>query len=167
MKNFYAILFSIILASHVQAQECSGDQAVASFICTTTTQNPDIRLYISEFQTCENEKITKLDRSVLGMSVISQSSLDDIHTIGAENISINYVDKRILIDAGNRADYLSFLMPTDVTMIDGKTIIEMKVTDVMEPDYEGSDQFHFKGTFKMLTKGSLPQEGKLFCFVYR
>lgn len=54
-----------------------------------------------------------------------------------------------------------------MVMMDGSSVIEMKVTDVVEPDYEGSDQFHFVGSFKMTNKEHLSQEGKLICFVYR
>lgn len=166
MKSFFAALVLLVIAGHVQAQECSDEQVVAALICTTPMA-PDIRFHLSEFQTCDNGKIVGLERSMLGMHVLSQTSLEDIHTIGAESISVQYAAKRVLIDAESRVDYLSFLMPTEVTMIDGDSIIEMKVTDIKEPDYEGSDQFHFAGSFKMKTKGVYSDEGKLFCFVYR
>lgn len=156
----------IIIPSLAKTQECSGDLVAASLICTTPFA-PDIRFYMNEFQTCENGNIVELNRSMSGMNVVSNESIDDIHSIDAENISITYAEKRTLIDPLTRSDYLSFLMPTNIAMVDGDSTIEMKVTDVKEPDYEGSDQFHYAGSFKMTKKDHLSIEGKLICFVYR
>lgn len=166
------IAFSLFLATMIVApsfantQECSGDAVVASLICTTPFA-PDIRFYMTEFQTCENGSIVELNRSMSGMNVISNGNVDDIHSIDAEKISMTYAEKRILIDPLIRSDYLSFLMPTNIAMVDGDSTIEMKVTDVREPDYEGSDQFHFVGFYKLIKKDHVPLEGKLICFVYR
>ncbi|MEA9355642.1 hypothetical protein SHI21_05505 [Bacteriovorax sp. PP10] len=152
--------------SFAKTQECLGDTVVASFICTTPFA-PDIRFYMNEFQTCENGQIIELNRSMSGMNVVSNEDIDEIHTIDAENISVTYAEKRTLIDPVNRVDYLSFLMPTSMVMMDGDSVIEMKVTDVIEPDYEGSDQTHFIGSYKMMNKDHPSEEGKLICFVYR
>lgn len=165
MKHLCLFLTLMTFTNGLYAQECSDEQVVASLICTTTNA-PDIRFYLNEFQTCQNGKITDLERSMMGMNVLSQTSVDDIHTIDAESISIEFADKRVLIDAESRVDYLSFLMPTSITMLDGDSTIEMKVTSILEPDYEGSDRFHFAGSYKLKTKKHLT-EGKLFCFVYR
>lgn len=150
-------------------RECAYEIAVPSFNCFNP-RGADVRLYIMEFQTCKDNSITQLDRSITGMNILSQYKLEDLHSISSDDIVINYSDKRILIDADNRVDNLSFLLPTDVTMKDGDNTIEMKITNKTEPDFQGaaSDQVHFKGTFQILkADGQIAKKGKLNCFVTR
>lgn len=157
----------LILSANAFGKECAGELVVPSMNCINLRGGTDVRLYIMEFQTCENGSITALDRSVLGMNVTSQSSVDDIHTINAENIEIAYAPKRVLIDPKERVDFLSFIMPKEVKMIDGETLIEMSVSDKLEADYEGASSTHFKGTFKVTKPNGKIVTGKLGCFVNR
>lgn len=161
-------LFAETLAT--KGHECSGEMAVPSFNCLNPVGGADVRLYIMEFQTCKNNNIEELDRTVTGMNIVSDKSVDDIHSIGSEDITINYSSNRVLIDAKNRVDNLSFVMPTDAIIKDGTTTIEMKISNQTELDFKGaaSDQVHFKGTFKIIkADGNVSKKGKLQCFVNR
>lgn len=149
-------------------KECSGEIVVPSLSCINPMPGADVRLYIMEFQTCQDEKITELERSLTGLNVVSKRSVDDIHSITADNIEITYAEKRTLIDAQDRVDNLSFQMPTDVKMIDGDQTIVMKITNKTAPDYEGATSRHFTGSFKVVdASGKITKNGKLACFVTR
>lgn len=156
MKKIITILSLMMIYSTMafsQTPECSGEIVVPSLVCTTLN-DPDIRLYMLEFQTCQNEKIVQLDRHILGMTVFSPN---EIHTIMEEDITIAYAEKRSLIDPENRVDNLSFLLPRDVKIIDGETTIEMKVNYDKE----------FKASFKMTGSNGEVLEGPLDCSVNR
>lgn len=149
-------------------KECSGEIVVPSLSCINPMPGADVRLYIMEFQTCQDEKITELDRSISGMNVVSRRSVDDIHSITAENIEVTFAEERVLIDAHDRVDNLSFQMPTDVKMTDGDQTIQMKITTKKAPDYEGASSRHFTGSFKVVdSAGKVTKNGKLACFVTR
>ncbi len=148
------------------SKDCAGEMVVPSLSCLNPMPGADVRLYIMEFQTCKNEKITEFDRSVSGLNVLSQRSVDDIHSITSENIEVTYAEKRTLIDANERVDNLSFQMPTEAKLIDGEQTILMKITDKTQPDYEGATSRHFTGSFKVVdSAGKIIKNGKLACFV--
>ncbi|MBY0412619.1 MAG: hypothetical protein K2Q18_00565, partial [Bdellovibrionales bacterium] len=169
MKHNFMAFFSValmMLSMNTFSNECAGEMVVPSLTCMNLRGvGADVRLYMMEFQTCENGKIKELDRTTTGMHVLSQRKIDDIHTINSEEMEIIFADKRAYIDAENRADYLTFLMPKEVKMLDGDTVVEMKITDKLEPDYEGASSTHFKGTFKVTKANGKVSTGKLGCFV--
>jgi hypothetical protein len=162
----------MIFSSSILARECSGDIVVPSLTCLNpmAVAGADVRFHMMEFQTCKGGKITELDRSSAGLYIVSETKLDDMHSIETENMDITYSDKRTLIDAKYRVDYLSFLMPTEIKMYDGDKTIEMTITNSTEPDFKGAgeDQNHFKGSFKIRkADGRIYRKGKLICFVSR
>ncbi|MBC7715101.1 MAG: hypothetical protein H7177_17275 [Rhizobacter sp.] len=174
-KSFLALSALMLLASansfattySTPGHECRDEIATPGLTCINPVGGADVRLYIIEFQTCKDGNISELDRSILGMNVVSQKRVDDIHTIDADNISIQYAEKRILIDAKNRVDDLSFLMPKTATIVDGDQTIEMSVSDKTEPDYEGSLDSHYVGAFKLSKANGKVVKGKLICSVNR
>lgn len=172
MKNSILVAAALIslLSANSYANDCSGDIAVPSLTCMNPVGGADVRLYMMEFQTCKAGKITELDRSITGLYVVSETKLEDIHSIDADNMDIVYSEKRSAIDAKYRVDDLTFLMPKSVKMNDGDKTIEMNITDKTELDYNGAgpDQNHFIGSFKIVkADGKVYKKGKLICFVTR
>lgn len=147
--------------------ECRDEYTNPNLTCMNPNGGADVRLYITEYQTCKDGNIVELDKTILGMNVVSQRTVDDIHTINPEDITVEYSEHRTLIDAKNRVDDLSFLMPKTATIVDGNNIIEMVITDKTEPDYDGSQSSHYKGSFKLTKANGKIAKGKLVCFVNR
>lgn len=170
MKKSLALLSAVLMIASFNSfakTECRDEYTNPSLTCMNPDGGADVRLHITEFQTCKDGNIAELDRSILGLNVVSQRSVDDIHTINEENISIEYSAERTLIDAENRVDSLSFLMPKTATIVDGNNVIEMIITNKTAPDYDGSQNSHYKGSFKLTKANGKIVKGKLVCFVNR
>ena len=142
--------------------ECTGIIAAPVMNCMNPVSGTDVRLILTEFQDCKDDSITNLDRRFTGVHVLSRRSVDDIHTIDADQMIVSYHPERLLIDYNNRADKLSFHLPKSVVMNDGDYKIEMDITLKMK-DFET-----FKGSFKVTnTTSGKVKSGNLICFVTR
>ncbi len=154
----FLMVVILLSAFNLQAQECDGEVVVPSLTCLNPMGGADVRLYIMEFQTCQNGKIIELDRNIIGMN--------DGNAVYGSDIQITYSESRQKIDAANRVDHLSFLMPKEVKMIDGNQSIEMMISTKTAVD--GSGSLHYLGSFKTFkTDGTLDKKGKLICSVDR
>jgi hypothetical protein len=170
MNTYKALFLTISILASINAysqSECSGEVMAPHLECFNREAGPQIHLSIDEFQTCQDDKIIALRRSLIGMHVISSSDKKEIHSIDKENIEIAYSDKRILIDQENRGDNMSFILPTKAILHDDKTIIEMNITSIVAPDYQRADTTHFVGSFKVTNDDGTNEEGELFCYVAR
>lgn len=175
MFQYKILITSIALFAsiHIMAQsipdkshECSGELVVPSITCINPNGGNDVRLYMEEFQTCQDGNITNFDRSILGMNnTIYEDSSSEVRTIFSENIDIDYSENRILIDEKDRTDNLSFILPTKAILHDEGTEIEMIITDQMAPDYEDADTFHFIGKFTKTQKDGKISRGELNCSI--
>jgi hypothetical protein len=144
--KYFLVISIIILSFSLNAKDCSGKSVVPYFSCVNP-QQPDVRFYLMEFQTCKNGSITELARTFIGMSE------EDI--IEESQINIVYAKERILIDPKNRTDSLTFLMPENIVMKDGANTIIMKIKNE-------------QGTFETTSSnGNILSSGMLDCFVNR
>lgn len=155
MKHF---IFSAILLLSLPAfakSECQDFIAVPSYQCLNIQGDYDLRFSIMEFQTCEQGKITKLDRLVTLIKVKGS----DVLSIPEEAIDVEYESERRYYDRSNRVDDLTFIYPKSATAShEGKTY-RLALSNKKMP---------LSGKFEVLnSQGKIVKTGKLSCDVLR
>lgn len=164
VMSFVLSIAALTLSSHAQAAsepQCSGDVALPLYRCINLEGAPDVRLYVQEFQNCENGKITEFSRTVNAFFFNPSGSESEL-----EVANIKFSPTRSSVP--DRGDSLTFIAPTAATLKSASDSFELTMTLEQAPDYNGapSDQFHYLGKFKQIGKnGKLKLVGKLACSV--
>lgn len=151
----------ILLSFNVFAAECQGPVVVPSYNCITPDGKTDLRFSVMEFQTCEDGKITELDRYVSLMKFDGSQ----IIMVPEEEIQVKFEAERRYYDRAHRVDDLTFIHPTSVTAEYQGLRIELDLPNKLVPIYRGSLERHMPGTFK-LSKAGRSVTGKLSCSIF-
>lgn len=162
------VLFTALAFAGVRAlaADCQGEMVTPIYMCTHTEAGTDIRLYVQEYQTCENGKITRLDRDYNGLYNHAEGTAADSAMINQDQVQITFAPQRTRVP--DRADDLTMDYPTAATLTVPDGRVEMQMTTTIAPDYEGAttDEEHYVGTFQRYdVKGAKLEEGPLSCFV--
>lgn len=151
-------------SAQAAAPECSGEIAVPLYHCINLAGAPDVRLYVQEFQTCENGKITENERSVSAYYFLDPSP--DAEPESEEVVTdIKFASSRTTIP--DRGDDLTFVMPVSATIKAQGSVFKFKMTTVEADNYKNApdDQRHYLGTFEQRDAKGKVTTGKLACFI--
>ena len=160
-----AFSFAARSAQAASTPECSGELATPLYHCLNLAGATDVRLYVQEFQTCENGKITEFSRTVNAFYFVDSSP--DAEPESEEVVTdIKFAANRTT--APDRGDDLTFTAPTSATIRAKDSIFKFKMTTKLADNYNQApeDQRHYVGTFEQLnTNGKVITTGQLACFV--
>lgn len=160
-------------ASHVSglvtgliSGQCSGEIATPLYHCINLDGAPDIRLYVQEFQTCVNGKITEFDRTI--NAFYFQDDIAGNFGGDSEARVANIVFAKDRKAAPERGDDLTFIPPTSAVIQTSEGGFKLKMTTETAPDYDGApnDHYHYVGSFEQYARDNkLVKSGRLACFV--
>lgn len=152
-----------------KGHECSYDIAIPHLVCLNPDGgSDDVRLYVTEFQTCKDGNITALDIRTLGF--VASPTVDgnsSIRTMSDDDVQVQFSEFRTHID--DRSDDLTMVLPKSATLLDKDGLhYELTITSQIEPDQKGtlSSTWHYAGSFKKISSsGKILANGRLFCGV--
>jgi hypothetical protein len=145
--------------------ECSGEMMTPNYSCMNLMGGYDIRLSIIEFQTCENGKITELDR-MCSLMIFGKNG--DFTSIPESDLNITYNSERSTYDPEHSVGDLTFLYPTKVTASDETRNFSITLSNKLQPLPQNPLERHMPATFEVSDKsGKIIKRGNLSCSLFR
>ena len=165
MGSFFFPHTLLAQSTALPGKQCVSDLPVSGLMCINPAGSDDglpddVRLYVTEFQTCKEGNITELDKLVTGHIFSEEGDVDS---------QVVFSGVRTHMD--DRVNNLTLELPKSAVIKNKSSIFVLNITNQVEADYEGADikvDWHFKGSFKKMdSKGRIIRTGRLYCLISR
>ena len=152
-----------------KGHECAYDVMVPNITCENPSAGDDIRLLITEYQSCKKGNVIDLSRSSLGMLNISSPDGTETHQMMSEDegtLSVKFSSFRTHFD--DWASDQSMFLPESALIKSGDLTYQLTITRKRALDYADApaDNWHYKGSFlKLDANGKVIGKGRLICMI--
>ena len=156
LLSFKASAQSVAQPGH----ECSEPFRIVTMDCQNPETEHQIRLLVSETQTCRDGNIESLSRNDFGIVLGEQGDMSGDPT------TFQYSSKRTHMD--DRSGDQTFVLPSSVEIKTSELDYKIKITDKVAPNFDGAfeDESHFVGSFEAKDpKGITQVQGTLNCTI--
>ncbi len=164
LSTLCLINFANAQSKAIKGEECLGQDPTVRLQCSNWSGiGADLRIYVTEYQTCQDGIIKKINRDASAYVFRNPTLLDN------GEVTLQLSNHRIQLD--QRVDKTTFQVPTHAIARFKNRIFKVEISTEIEPDYDGADiqsQWHYKAKYEEYsTSEKIISSGPLSCFVSR